>query len=170
MATNPKSSATIFLALNLLFFALITETHQTCHTCPGTPKTPPPSPGGGNGGGGNPKTPPPSPGGGNGGGGSPKTPPPSPGGGGGGGAGRCPRDALKLGVCANLLGLVGVVVGSPPTLPCCSLLAGLADLEAAVCLCTAIRANVLGINLNVPLTLSLVLNDCGHKVPNGFTC
>nr|GMC98435.1 14 kDa proline-rich protein DC2.15-like [Ipomoea batatas] len=85
--------------------------------------------------------------------------------------GRCPRDALKLGVCANLLGgLVGAVVGSPPTLPCCSLIAGLADLEAAVCLCTAIRANVLGINLNIPVALSLVLNDCGRQVPNGFTC
>ncbi|XP_019191791.1 PREDICTED: 14 kDa proline-rich protein DC2.15-like [Ipomoea nil] len=152
---NPKSPATIFLALNLLFFALITETQQACNTCPGNPKTPPPSPGGGNGGGNG--------GGGNGGGGN--------GGGSGGGGGRCPRDALKLGVCANLLGgLVGVVVGSPPTLPCCSLLAGLADLEAAVCLCTAIRANVLGTNLNVPVALSLVLNNCGRKVPNGFTC
>nr|GMC94378.1 14 kDa proline-rich protein DC2.15-like [Ipomoea batatas] len=152
------------------------------------------------------------------------------GGNGGGGAGECPIDVLKLGVCANLLGgllgvevgspptlpcctllagltdlevavclctairlnvlginlnvplalslvlnncgrgLVGAVVGTPPTLPCCSLIAGLADLEAAVCLCTAIRANVLGINLNIPVALSLVLNDCGRQVPNGFTC
>ncbi|KAL6007882.1 hypothetical protein ACLOJK_033386 [Asimina triloba] len=84
--------------------------------------------------------------------------------------GTCPRDALKLGVCANLLGLVNVVVGSPPTLPCCSLLAGLVDLEAAACLCTAIRANILGINLNIPLSLSLLLNNCGRKVPTGFEC
>ncbi|MCD7470409.1 hypothetical protein HAX54_010277 [Datura stramonium] len=89
---------------------------------------------------------------------------------GGGGQGMCPTDALKLGVCADLLNLVNVVVGSPPTLPCCSLIQGLADLEAAVCLCTAIRANVLGINLNVPLTLSLVLNNCGRKPAAGFTC
>nr|KAJ0199385.1 hypothetical protein LSAT_V11C600318620 [Lactuca sativa] len=72
----------------------------------------------------------------------------------------CPRDALKLGVCANLLG----------GLPCCSLIQGLADLEAAVCLCTAIKANVLGINLNVPLSLSLLVNVCGGEVPNGFVC
>ncbi|XP_019192447.1 PREDICTED: 14 kDa proline-rich protein DC2.15-like [Ipomoea nil] len=131
---NPKSPATIFLALNLLFFPLI-----TCH---GHPAIPPPSHGGGNGGGG-----------------------------GGGGAGQCPMDALKLGVCAGLLGgLVGVVIGNPPTQPCCSLIARVADLEAAVCLCTAIRANILGINLNVPLALSLILNNCGHKVPSGFTC
>ncbi|MBA0584364.1 hypothetical protein Gorai_015180, partial [Gossypium raimondii] len=49
--------------------------------------------------------------------------------------GKCPRDALKLGVCANVLGLVNVTIGSPPVQPCCSLLQGLADLEAAVCLC-----------------------------------
>ncbi|KAF9596857.1 hypothetical protein IFM89_013923 [Coptis chinensis] len=85
--------------------------------------------------------------------------------------GTCPRDALKLGVCANLLGgLVTVQVGSPPDIPCCTLIKGLVDLEAAVCLCTAIRANVLGINLNVPLSLSLLLNTCGKKAPTGFQC
>ncbi|KAK3039451.1 hypothetical protein RJ639_028033 [Escallonia herrerae] len=85
--------------------------------------------------------------------------------------GTCPRDTLKLGVCANLLGgLVGVVVGTPPKTPCCTLLEGLADLEAAVCLCTAIKANILGINLNVPLSLSLLLNVCEKKAPAGFKC
>ncbi|GJV48256.1 14 kDa proline-rich protein DC2.15-like protein [Tanacetum coccineum] len=83
----------------------------------------------------------------------------------------CPKDTLKLGVCANLLGgLVGVQVGSPPVKPCCTLIQGLADVEAAVCLCTAIKANVLGINLNVPVSLSLLLNVCGKKVPSGFKC
>ncbi|XP_022852708.1 14 kDa proline-rich protein DC2.15-like [Olea europaea var. sylvestris] len=83
----------------------------------------------------------------------------------------CPRGALKLGVCANLLGgLLGVTIGTPPKTPCCSLIQGLADLEAAVCLCTAIKANVLGINLNVPLSLSLLLNVCSKKVPPGFKC
>ncbi|XP_027154910.1 14 kDa proline-rich protein DC2.15-like [Coffea eugenioides] len=91
-------------------------------------------------------------------------------GGGGGSAARCPRDALKLGVCANVLGLIRVSIGAPPTLPCCSLLQGLADLEAALCLCTAIRANILGINLSLPVTLSLVLNNCGRNPPNGFIC
>ncbi|XP_051119463.1 14 kDa proline-rich protein DC2.15-like [Andrographis paniculata] len=85
--------------------------------------------------------------------------------------GYCPRDALKLGVCANLLGgLIGVTVGNPPKKPCCRLIEGLADLEAAVCLCTAIKANVLGINLNVPLSLSLLLNVCSKSVPKGFVC
>ncbi|KAM5554814.1 14 kDa proline-rich protein DC2.15-like [Rosa sericea] len=83
----------------------------------------------------------------------------------------CPKDTLKLGVCANLLNdLVHLVVGTPPKTPCCSLIEGLVDLEAAVCLCTAIKANILGINLNVPVSLSLLLNYCGKGVPSGFQC
>ncbi|XP_008786988.1 14 kDa proline-rich protein DC2.15-like [Phoenix dactylifera] len=83
----------------------------------------------------------------------------------------CPRDALELGVCANVLqGLINLQLGNPPKKPCCSLLEDLVDLEAAVCLCTAIKANILGINLNVPVDLSLLLNYCGKKVPAGYAC
>lgn len=83
----------------------------------------------------------------------------------------CPRDALKLGVCAKLLnGTVGAVVGNPPDTPCCSVLQGLVDLEAAVCLCTAIKANILGININIPISLSLLINTCGKKLPSEFIC
>lgn len=83
----------------------------------------------------------------------------------------CPKDTLKLGACANLLGdLVHLVVGTPAKTPCCSLIEGLADLEASLCLCTAVKAKVLGINLNVPVSLSLLLNYCGKKVPSGFQC
>ncbi|OAY60008.1 14 kDa proline-rich protein DC2.15 [Manihot esculenta] len=81
-----------------------------------------------------------------------------------GSAATCPVDALKFKVCANVLGLIKI----PPEAPCCSLIANLVDLEAALCLCTAIKANVLGINLNIPVDLSLVLNKCGKKVPEGF--
>ncbi|KAK3170391.1 hypothetical protein Dsin_000169 [Dipteronia sinensis] len=84
----------------------------------------------------------------------------------------CPRHTLKLGVCADLLNgdLVHLIIGTPPKTPCCSLLGDLVDLEAAVCLCTALKANILGINLNVPISLSLLLNYCGKKVPSGFQC
>ena len=95
---------------------------------------------------------------------TPPTPTPS------GGGHHCPRDALKLGVCANVLGLVKAKIGSPPYLPCCSLLDGLVDLEAAVCLCTAIKANILGTNLYVPIDLRLLLNHCGKVCPADFTC
>jgi hypothetical protein len=55
--------------------------------------------------------------------------------------------------------------------PCCHLLGGLADLDAAVCLCTALRANVLGlVQLSIPVQLSVVVNSCGKKVPQGFQC
>lgn len=82
----------------------------------------------------------------------------------------CPRDALKLGVCAKILhGAVGAVVGSQET-PCCFLLDGLVDLDAAVCLCTAIKANILGININIPISLSLLINTCGKDMPSDFQC
>ncbi|XP_047342672.1 14 kDa proline-rich protein DC2.15-like [Impatiens glandulifera] len=84
---------------------------------------------------------------------------------------KCPTDTLKLGVCADVLnGLINVKVGAPPVTPCCSLIEGLVDLEAAVCLCTAIKANILGINLNIPISLSLLLNVCSKNVPEGFQC
>jgi hypothetical protein len=92
----------------------------------------------------------------------PVVPPPSR------GFGRCPIDALKLNVCANVLGFVKV--GLPHQEPCCSLLGGLVDLDAAVCLCTAIKANVLGIKLNLPIDLSLILNKCGKYCPDDFKC
>ncbi|KAG8083849.1 hypothetical protein GUJ93_ZPchr0010g9183 [Zizania palustris] len=82
----------------------------------------------------------------------------------------CPRDALKLHVCANVLGLVKAKVGAAPYEPCCSLLDGLVDLDAAVCLCTAIKANVLGIKLNLPIDLSLILNNCGKICPSDYQC
>ncbi|CAN8294073.1 unnamed protein product [Cochlearia groenlandica] len=83
----------------------------------------------------------------------------------------CPRDAIKLGVCAKILdGAVGTVIGNPPDMPCCSILQGLIDLEAAVCLCTAIKANILGINIDIPISLSLLINTCGKTLPSDFIC
>ncbi|KAF6995346.1 hypothetical protein CFC21_011864 [Triticum aestivum] len=97
------------------------------------------------------------------------------GGGGGGGTsgwyGKCPTDALKLHVCANVLDLIKAKVGVPPLNDrCCPLLNGLVDLDAAICLCTAIKADVLGIHINLPIHLSLILNFCGKGVPTGFMC
>ncbi|CAI9095894.1 OLC1v1031924C1 [Oldenlandia corymbosa var. corymbosa] len=140
MGSKATTSLAYFLALNLIFFTLV----NACGDCP-KPKPPPACP-----------PPPKAP--------TPKPPSPKPHG------GKCPKDTLKLAACADLLGLVNVVLGSPPTKPCCSLIQGLADLEAALCLCTAIKANVLGINLNIPVSLSVILNNCGKKVPTGFEC
>ena len=87
-----------------------------------------------------------------------------------GGGGSCPINALKLEVCANVLNLLKLNIPGLGNDQCCPLLQGLVDLDAAVCLCTAIKANVLGINLNVPIDLSLLLNHCGKICPADFTC
>ncbi|KAK6917156.1 Hydrophobic seed protein domain [Dillenia turbinata] len=130
MASKSTALLALLLALNLLFFSLV----SACGPCPPSPK-PKPKP----------------------------TPSPS--------MGKCPRDTLKLGVCVDLLkGLLGLTLGTPPKKPCCSLIKGLADLDAAVCLCTAIKASVLGIKLNLPVDLSLLLNVYSKKVPSGFQC
>ncbi|XP_020169304.1 cortical cell-delineating protein [Aegilops tauschii subsp. strangulata] len=88
----------------------------------------------------------------------------------GGGSGTCSINTLKLGACANVLNLLKLNLGVPASEQCCPLLSGLADLDAAVCLCTAIKANVLGIKLNVPVDLVLLLNQCGKTCPADFTC
>ncbi|XP_022131974.1 lipid transfer protein EARLI 1-like [Momordica charantia] len=82
----------------------------------------------------------------------------------------CPKDTLKFGACTNILGVVGGIIGSPVSSKCCGLVSGLTDAEAAVCLCTAIKANVLGIHLNVPVSLSLLLSSCQKSVPTGYQC
>lgn len=133
------------LCLNLMLFTLVSSTYVPA--CPPPPKQTPSS--GHHQGGGRPTT--------------PRAPIIS--------NNKCPVDTLKLGVCANVLNdLVHLVVGAPPKTPCCPLIQGLVDLEAAVCLCTAIKANILGIHLNVPLSLTLLLNYCGKAVPPGFQC
>ncbi|TYH95605.1 hypothetical protein ES332_A12G117700v1 [Gossypium tomentosum] len=59
----------------------------------------------------------------------------------------------------------------PPSKECCTLISGLADLEAALCLCTAIKANAVGaIKVKIPIAISLLINACGKKVPQGFAC
>ncbi|XP_060215704.1 14 kDa proline-rich protein DC2.15-like [Lycium barbarum] len=150
MAKFSVSSISLVLTLNILFFIIVSSTYVLCLP-PTNPKyhpTPTPSIS-------SPlSTPTPS-----------TTPTPS-------SKGKCPQDALKLRVCANLLNdLVHLMVqSSPAQTPCCSLIQGLADLDAAVCLCTAIKANVLGINLDVPLSINLLLNNCGKYVPENFQC
>ncbi|KAL6903828.1 hypothetical protein ACP4OV_004641 [Aristida adscensionis] len=122
-----KASVALFLAVNLVVFAVASACDGHCPT----PSTPTPTPAA---------------------------------------YGECPRDALKLGVCANVLNLIKAKVAVPPTEPCCPLLKGLVDLEAAACLCTAIKGNVLGYDLNLPIDLSIILNHCGKAPANGFKC
>ncbi|KAF8052304.1 hypothetical protein N665_1573s0005 [Sinapis alba] len=82
---------------------------------------------------------------------------------------QCPKNTLVLNVCANLLnGLVDVSL-PPKSSPCCSLLSGVVNAEAAACLCTTVRANVVNfVNLNIPVAVSFTLNYCG--LPTDFQC
>ncbi|EOA22843.1 hypothetical protein CARUB_v10003571mg [Capsella rubella] len=145
MASKNSASLGLFFAFNIFFFNLTAATDCGYNPSPKvpSPKVPVPSP--------NPR---------------PLTPPSTP-----GSSGSCPIDALRLGVCANLLsGLLNLQLGQPSSQQCCSLIQGLVDVDAAICLCTALRANVLGINLNLPISLSILLNVCNKKLPSGFQC
>ncbi|XP_048541815.1 36.4 kDa proline-rich protein-like [Triticum urartu] len=96
----------------------------------------------------------------------PYVPPPSP----GPGRKTCPIDALKLNACVDVLsGLVHLVIGREARSKCCPLVQGVADLDAALCLCTTIRARVLNINIYLPVALRLLIT-CGKHPPNGFQC
>ncbi|XP_062227511.1 36.4 kDa proline-rich protein-like [Phragmites australis] len=95
----------------------------------------------------------------------PPTPPPTP------PTGRtCPIDALKLNACVDVLGgLIHLVIGREAKSKCCPLVQGIADLDAALCLCTTIRARLLGINIYLPVALELLIT-CGKHPPPGFQC
>ncbi|XP_010523077.1 PREDICTED: putative lipid-binding protein At4g00165 [Tarenaya hassleriana] len=84
----------------------------------------------------------------------------------------CKRDGVRLGACGSWLGVVREVIGTPPSEKCCSLVGGLADLEAAVCFCSALlHSNVLGVTkFTIPSALSLLLNSCEKNMPPGFVC
>ncbi|CAN6460786.1 unnamed protein product [Victoria cruziana] len=88
------------------------------------------------------------------------------------GSGYCPVDALKLGSCADLLhGLLHLVIGHPPSgSKCCPLVKDLVDLEAAACLCTVVKADVLGIKADLDVKLTLLANTCGCNIPKGYKC
>ncbi|KAI5599201.1 hypothetical protein BDE02_02G182700 [Populus trichocarpa] len=57
----------------------------------------------------------------------------------------CPRDTLKLQAYANVLTLAKIYVGEKEKATCCSLIDGLVDLEATVCLCIRVGVDLLGI-------------------------
>ncbi|KAF3782376.1 pEARLI1-like lipid transfer protein 2 [Nymphaea thermarum] len=87
-------------------------------------------------------------------------------------SGQCSVDPLKLGACIDLLhGLLHLVVSHHSSgSHCCPLVKGLADLEAAACLCNAVKADVLGINVGLDAKLNLLADACGRKIPEGYSC
>ncbi|GJN20065.1 hypothetical protein PR202_gb07392 [Eleusine coracana subsp. coracana] len=84
--------------------------------------------------------------------------------------GSCPSDALSLKACADALGVNVRVPQYPQHRECCPLLEGLVNLDAAVCLCTVIKATNVVSSINIPVDLSLILNDCGKSWARDFQC
>ncbi|CAI0413448.1 unnamed protein product [Linum tenue] len=86
-------------------------------------------------------------------------------------------DPANLGVCVDLLEyLLKIRIGAQPASePCCSFINGVADLDAALCVCAALKTSTLGLGglingLNINLALTVLLNKCDHSVPLGFVC
>lgn len=85
----------------------------------------------------------------------------------------CSLNPLNFGSCSNIVNNLGNIIfgGSPVGSPCCTLLLGLVDLDAAACLCVALKGNVLGIvNLDASAALNVILGTCGKAIPSGFQC
>ncbi|KAG6508789.1 hypothetical protein ZIOFF_034170 [Zingiber officinale] len=81
-----------------------------------------------------------------------------------------PPPAPKLDACVNLLGgLVHAVIGQNEKSTCCPVISGLADLDAALCFCTIIKAKALNINVLLPIAIELLV-DCGKHVPSDYKC
>ncbi|GJN26482.1 hypothetical protein PR202_gb14414 [Eleusine coracana subsp. coracana] len=141
---NHRIAAVLLIVVSVLAAQL--SPAAACPTCP-TPKPPPPPP--------TPVPCPPPP---------PYTPPSTP-------SGKCPINTLKLLACVDALnGLVHAVVGAKAGTVCCPLLKGIADLDAALCLCTAIKAKALGLNLVIPVAIEVLVNECHKNVPASFQC
>ncbi|XP_073002494.1 36.4 kDa proline-rich protein-like [Typha latifolia] len=82
----------------------------------------------------------------------------------------CSLDILKLGLCLDVLGaLVHVGLAKPVEDVCCPVLEGLLELEAALCMCSAIKLKVLNLDIYIPLALQ-VLVSCGKDPPAGYLC
>ncbi|WOL20311.1 hypothetical protein Cni_G29115 [Canna indica] len=81
---------------------------------------------------------------------------------------KCPVDALKFGGCLDVLG--ETIKFGDPAVACCAPLEGIAGLDAAMCLCTTIKAKFMNVNVVLPLALQVLVNTCGKSIPPGYTC
>ncbi|GMJ00387.1 Auxin-Induced in Root cultures 1 [Hibiscus trionum] len=78
----------------------------------------------------------------------------------------CPNHDVN--VCVGVLGLGGSLTGNGP---CCSLLSNLVALDAEVCLCAIVNANILGIVVvDAPVQLNLLLNQCAIYPTKIYNC
>ncbi|OEL37353.1 hypothetical protein BAE44_0001628, partial [Dichanthelium oligosanthes] len=78
---------------------------------------------------------------------------------------------LKLLGCVDALnGLVHIVIGGNASEECCPLLSGVSGVDAALCLCTVIKAKALIVSVVLPIAIEVLVNECGKNVPSSFQC
>ncbi|GAU38990.1 hypothetical protein TSUD_378660 [Trifolium subterraneum] len=83
----------------------------------------------------------------------------------------CKMGLGNLHICASLLNIVNVIIGPPQTTQCCQLINGLVGLDASVCLCAALKANIFGIiDIDLDIPLEIFFNRCGRVKPTGYIC
>lgn len=86
----------------------------------------------------------------------------------------CPKDTVKMKIeCANLLGVPVLPEGAifnRLKSPCCKFIEGLVDIEAAVCICSALSFNNTDPKIDVPVSMVLLLNYCRKDHPPDFVC
>jgi len=75
-----------------------------------------------------------------------------------------PCNPLDVRACLSVLGLVQVTVPPNSSSLCCTALQGLGA-KATFCLCTALRANTLGLNINIPVAINATITTCGLTNP-----
>ncbi|KAL4398271.1 hypothetical protein HN51_002880 [Arachis hypogaea] len=70
---------------------------------------------------------------------------------------QCPIDTRQLAACAPVL---ATGPKGKPQQPCCHFLAPLVKIDALLCVCIALKDNVLGSNLDIPLSVRIILKNC----------
>ncbi|ESW19596.1 hypothetical protein PHAVU_006G138600 [Phaseolus vulgaris] len=76
-----------------------------------------------------------------------------------------PPECPELGLCLDVLNLGNTL---SPGNNCCSILGGLVQVNATVCICDKARTQILGIPLNINLVVSQIIDLCRQN--QTFTC
>ncbi|CAA6662068.1 unnamed protein product [Spirodela intermedia] len=82
----------------------------------------------------------------------------------------CVINVVSLAICAPVVLVLKLIGIGNPNGPCCTLIKGLSANQAASCLCLAVRANILGINITIPGDTGLLLKLCNVTLPIGLGC
>ncbi|KAL2341416.1 hypothetical protein Fmac_009356 [Flemingia macrophylla] len=77
------------------------------------------------------------------------------------------QECPELGLCVN--NVLGIIGSPSPSAQCCSLLGGLLQINATVCICDKVRVNILGIPIVLDVDVIALVNLCNHNT-TGIIC